>query len=325
MSETQAQNQIQPQATDSLLRPAVALPFLLVCLIWGSTWWVITGQIGEVPASWSVAWRFVLATPAMFVVALAMRRSLRIGADGHRLAFLVGATQFCGNYNFVYRAEMHLTSGIVAVMISLLLVPNAVLARLLLGQPITRRFVCGSAIAIAGIALLLAHEAQGGGIGAGDMGSIGGGGSNKVALGILFALIAMLCASVSNVVQANEVGRRLPMVSLLAWAMLYGTACDVAVAWVTAGPPILPTSTTYWLGTGYLALFGSVVTFPLYYTLIRQLGAGRAGYNGVAVVVIAMLFSTVLEGYRWSALAVAGAMLATVGLVVALSARKPSA
>lgn len=311
----------QPSTPESLLRPAVALPFLLTALIWGSTWWVITGQIGDVPASWSVAWRFLLATPAMFVVALAMRRSLRIGADGHRLAFLVGATQFCGNYNFVYRAEMHLTSGIVAVMISLLLVPNAVLARLLLGQQITRRFVCGSAIAIAGIALLLAHEARGGGIGAGGI----GGGSDKVLLGILFALIAMLCASVSNVIQANEVGRRMPMVSLLAWAMLYGTACDVAVAWVTAGPPVLPTSTNYWLGTGYLALFGSVVTFPLYYTLIRRLGAGRAGYNGVAVVVIAMLFSTVLEGYRWSALAIAGALLATVGLVVALSARKPSA
>jgi drug/metabolite transporter (DMT)-like permease len=295
-----------------MLRPAVALPFLLVVLIWGSTWWVITGQIGDVPASWSVTWRFALAAPAMFVVAAAMKRSLRIGRDGHWLAFLVGATQFCGNYNFVYRSELHLASGIVALLISLMLVPNAVLARLLLGQPILPRFAVGSAIAIGGIALLLLHESR--------MAPVEG----QVALGVIFALVAMLCASISNVIQANEVGSRLPMVSLLAWAMLYGALCDAGVALVLAGPPVLPTDATYWLGTAYLALLGSVVTFPLYYTLIRQLGAGRAAYNGVAVVVIAMLFSTVLEGYRWSPLAIAGAALATAGLVVALSARKPS-
>lgn len=297
----------------SMLRASVALPFLLVCLIWGSTWWVITGQIGAVPASWSVAFRFALATPAMFLVAAAMKKSLRLGRAGHLLAAVVGVTQFCGNYNFVYRAELYLTSGIVAVMIALLLVPNAVLARILLGQPITRRFSVGSAIAIAGIGLLLLHEARDAPL------------AGNVWLGVLFAAIAMLCASVSNVVQANETGRGLPMVSLLAWAMLYGTLVDIVVAWASVGSPVFPSSLAYWAGTAYLALFGSVVTFPLYYTLIRTLGAGRAAYNGVAVVVIAMLISTWLEGYRWSLLSASGAALATIGLIVALSARRPAA
>jgi drug/metabolite transporter (DMT)-like permease len=300
-------------ASQSMLRPAVVLPFLLVSLIWGSTWWVITGQIDGVPASWSVAWRFLLATPAMFAVAVAMGKSLKLGAAGQGLAVVVGVTQFCGNYNFVYRAELHLTSGIVAVMLGLLLVPNALLARVLLKQTITPRFIVGSLIAIAGIALLLLHEAREAPV------------LDTIVLGVVFALIAMFCASVSNVLQANETGQRLPMVSLLAWAMLYGAIGDVAIAWVTSGPPVVPTSMGYWLGTGYLALFGSVVTFPLYYTLIRQLGAGKAGYNGVVVVVIAMLFSTVLEGYRWTPVAGAGALLAMAGLVVALSARRPAA
>lgn len=296
----------------SFLKPAVALPFLLVALIWGSTWFVITGQIGTVPASWSVAWRFALATPAMFLVAIAMRKSLKLGKAGQLLAFAVGLTQFCGNYNFVYRAEMHLTSGIVAVMIGLLLVPNAILARVLLKQPITARFAIGSVIAIGGLALLLLHEAH--------EAPLGG----KVVLGTVFALIAMMCASVSNVIQANDTGRALPMVSLLSWAMLYGTICDVLLALVFAGPPVIPHDARYWMGTAYLAILGSVVTFPLYYTLIRQLGAGKAAYNGVAVIVIAMFISTLFEGYRWSPLAIAGAGLATVGLVVALMSRSPS-
>jgi drug/metabolite transporter (DMT)-like permease len=297
----------------ALLRPSVAIPFLIVALIWGSTWFVILGQNESAPAGWAVTWRFVIATPAMFAVALAMRRSLRLGAAGQRLAFVVGMTQFVGNYNFVYRAEEYLTSGIVAVMIGLLLVPNALLARVLLGQAITRRFAIGSMIAIAGIALLLLHEAR--------MAPLGG----HVVLGVVLALAAMLCASISNVVQANETGRGLPMVSLLAWAMLYGALCDGALAWAFYGPPVIPANGAFWAGSAYLALAGSVVTFPLYYTLIRELGAGRAAYNGVAVIVIAMLISTVFEGYVWSPLAIAGAVLAMAGLVVALRARRPVA
>lgn len=294
------------------LRLAVAVPFLLVALIWGSTWWVIVGQIDGVPASWSIVWRFVLATPAMFLVALAMGRSLRLGKAGHGLACLVGAMQFCGNYNFVYRAELHLTSGIVAVMLGLLLVPNTILARILLGQPITRRFAAGSVIAITGIALLLLHEARGAQV------------RDGILLGAGYAVIAMLCASVSNVMQANETGRALPMESLLAWAMLYGTTCDIGLALLTAGAPVLPPDAGYWMGTAYLAILGSVVTFPLYYNLIRKLGAARAAYNGVAVIIVAMLISTLLESYRWSLLAVAGSALAMLGLVVALSARRPA-
>lgn len=295
----------------ALLRPQIAIPFLVVALIWGSTWFVILGQNDAAPAGWAVTWRFLIATPAMFAVAAAMRRPLRVGAAGHRLAFAVGLTQFCGNYNLVYRAEAYLTSGIVAVMIGLLLVPNALLARVFLGQAITRRFALGSTIAIAGIGLLLLHEAR--------MAPLSG----NVLLGVVLALAAMLCASISNVVQANETGRGLPLVSLLAWAMLYGTLCDAALAWLIAGPPVVPASGAFWAGTAYLAIAGSVVTFPLYYTLIRQLGAGRAAYNGVAVIVIAMLISTAFEGYVWSPLAVAGAVLAMIGLVIALRARRP--
>ena len=79
---------------------------------------------------------------------------------------------------------------------------------------------------------------------------------------------------------------------------------------------------SYLGGIVYLALAGSVVTFPLYFQLIRDWGAGRAAYNGVAVPVVAMALSTLFEGYRWGALAIGGAVLAMAGLLIALSGRK---
>ena len=83
---------------------------------------------------------------------------------------------------------------------------------------------------------------------------------------------------------------------------------------------MIETRWQYLAGTAYLAIAGSVVTFPLYFMLIRQLGAGRAAYNGVAVPVVAMALSTVFEGYRWSTLTIGGAVLALAGLLIALSA-----
>jgi drug/metabolite transporter (DMT)-like permease len=293
----------------ALLRPRVAIPFLTIALIWGSTWWVITTQIAAVPAPWGVAWRFALATPAMFALAFARPGKLAMPPRVHGLAVAVGIFQFCGNYNFVYQAERHLTSGIVALMVGLMIVPNALLGRALLKQPITPRFALGSVIAIGGIALLLVNEAH-------ETRAAG-----NVTLGIWLALGAMLAASVSNVIQAGETGRRVPLFTLIAWAMLYGTLIDLGIALWMAGPPVIPTSREFWLGTAYLALAGSVVTFPLYYALIREIGAGRAAYHNVLVVIIAMLLSTLLEGFVWSPLAIGGSALALVGLLIALRAK----
>jgi drug/metabolite transporter (DMT)-like permease len=278
-------------------RLRTALAFILVALIWGSTWLVIKHQVAVGPAGWTITWRFALACPCMFLLAVWRGDSLRLSGAGARLAVLVGITQFCGNFQFVYRAEQHLTSGVVAVLYALLMVPNAVLSRILLGVRLSPR-------------LLLLHEYR------------LGPPASAVPLGLALTFAGLLCASVANVLQATEAGRGQPLVPLIAWAMLAGVAANAALAFASSGAPVLSTSPGFWMGVAYLALAGSVVTFPLYFALIRTMGAGRAAYNGVAVPVIAMGLSTLFEGYRWSLLAGGGAALAVAGLLIALSSRK---
>ena len=292
----------------------IILPFVLTGSIWGSTWFIITGQIDGVPAAWSVFYRFALATPALFLVAWAMKRRLKLSRPEHLLAALVGLFQFSGNFLFVYHAELYVTSGIVAMMFGLLMVPNALMARYFLGERVQSGFLVGSLIAIIGVSLLLAHEY----LANPDAGVIGG----NVGLGIFLAMLGILAASVANVIQANPTGRAVPMVSLLAWAMLYGTIFDLGFAFVTAGPPPFPQDTSYWMGIVYLALIGSVITFPLHYNLVREIGAGRTAYNSILTISVAMAISTMFEDYRWTALTAGGMGLAVAGMIIALKSKQ---
>jgi drug/metabolite transporter (DMT)-like permease len=293
-----------------MLTARVLIPFMLTGIIWGSTWFVITGQISDVPAAWGVFYRFLLATPAMFALALAMGNRLKLNRHEQRLALGVGIAQFSGNFLFVYHAEQHITSGIVAVMFALLMVPNALFARAFIGERVQGGFIGGSLVAITGVALLLVHEW--------NAAPLGG----NVGLGIALAIGGMLAASIANVVQANPTGRGVPMVSLLAWAMVYGLAFDLAFALATEGPPAVPTGWPFWAGTAYLAIIGSVVTFPLHYNLVREIGAGRTAYNGIVTVCVAMLLSTLFEGFAWDALSASGMALALLGMGLALRSKQ---
>jgi len=298
-----------PQST----RAAILVPFAIVTLIWGSTWIVIRDQLGVVPPSWSVSYRFLVAGLAMAAWAASRRESFRLDARGWLFAAALGLTQFVLNFNFVYRAEEHITSGLVAVVFALLLIPNALFGRIFLGQKLGRQLLVGSAVAMAGVTLLFVHEARS-----------DPSGPDAVLLGIALTFCGVLSASTANVMQATQTAKLYPMAPMLAWGMLIGATCDAAFAWITTGPPVFEWRAGYIAGILYLGLFASAIAFTLYFKVLRVIGPAKAAYSSVIVPVIAMTLSTVFEGYRWSPLAAAGAVLAGVGLIIALTARRPA-
>jgi drug/metabolite transporter (DMT)-like permease len=291
--------------------PRVLFPFMLVTLIWGSTWIVIRDQLGPVPPTWSVTYRFTIAAAAMFAFAKASGASLRIGRNGHILAMLFGIPQFFLNFNFVYAAERHITSGLVAVVFAMLMVPNSLLAWLFLKHHLSGRFMAGSAVAIIGVILLFVQEMRS-----------SSAAPREVLLGIGLTVLGVLGASVANIMQASERLKRRPIASMLAWGMTYGVIANALFALIVYGPPVFEARAGYWLGLVYLGLFASAVAFTFYFGIIRAIGPGRAAYSSVIVPIIAMALSTVFEGYVWSPLALAGGALAMVGMLIALRARK---
>lgn len=298
----------------TLATPRIFIAFMVATVIWGSTWIVIRDQLGVVPPSWSVTYRFAIAATGLFAWIAITRARLRIGRQGQILAAIYGGVLFVGNFNFVYRAEAHITSGLVAVIFALLIVPNSVMAAIFLKQRISPRFLIGSLVALAGVALLIVNEARG------DTAS-----SSQTWLGLSLTLAAVMCASIGNVLQATERAKALPMIALIAWGMAWGTLFNALFALVAVGAPVVELRLNYWLGTAYLGLFASSLAFVCYFGVIRAIGPGPAAYSGILTPVLAMIISTIFEGYHWTALAIGGGVLAFAGLLIALTAPKTPA
>jgi drug/metabolite transporter (DMT)-like permease len=292
-------------------RGTVLLFFCIITLIWGSTWIVIRDQLGVVPAHWSVTYRFVIAAAAMAAYTSWEGSGLKLPPGAWEVAALFGFCQFCVNFNAVYLAEHHITSGLVACVFALLLIPNSLLAWAWTGHKPSRSFILSAIPAIGGIALLFVNEVQS------ARAPLG-----QAALGIGLTLLGVMGASISNVLQTTERARAVPLPTMLTWGMIFGATFDGLFAILVSGPPVFDPRPGYWLGLVYLALFASALAFSLYMPIIRTIGAGRAAYSSVIVPIIAMALSTLFEGYRWTTLAAAGAVLAMAGMVWALTSRR---
>jgi drug/metabolite transporter (DMT)-like permease len=290
---------------------SIIVPFIIFTGVWGSTWIVIRDQIGTVPPQWSVAYRFIIAAAAMALLAKWKRQSLKPDRGGLFAALVLGVTQFSVNFNSVYAAERFITSGVVATVFALLLIPNSLLAWAFLGQKPNRRFLLAGLVAVTGVALLFVNEIRSSPVQ-----------PKNIAIGLGLTLLGLLGASSANVYQAGKEATRHPLLALLAWSMAIGACLDVILAFAMAGPPVAEARLGYWAGIFYLALFGSVLCFALYFPVVRKIGPGKAAYSSVIVPIIAMSLSTLFESYRWSPLAAAGGVLALGGMLLALAGRR---
>ena len=284
--------------------------FGIASAIWGSTWLAITFQLGSVAPELSVAYRFAIASAIVAVWCKAIGQSLAFPRREHLWLVAMGATFFGFNYIGVYWAERYVASGLVAVVFSTIVFMSAIGMRLVYGEALTVRALVAAAMGVTGVALLFLPELT----------AAREGGS--AALGIAIALAANVLATVGNLVAVRNHRRVLPTLPVTAWGMLYGSLVAFAFAAVTGVPWTFERTAGYVLSLAYLTLFGSVFAFGAYLTLLKRVGAGPASFVGVATPVIALLLSTLFEGYRWTWVGAVGLVLAVAGNWLALRGKR---
>jgi drug/metabolite transporter (DMT)-like permease len=275
-------------------------------LIWASTWHVILYQLDAgVPVLNSVAWRFALAALMLLGFARWKGDSLRLPLSAHVLMIATGVVQYSGNYWSVYEAERHIPSGLVAVLFCLMVFGNALSGWFFFGQPVTRRFLFAASGGVLGVVMIFWPEIA------------ATGARPTAAYGLANGLFAVFAACVGNVLTLTLTRRNLPLVPILAWSMAYGALFLVLLSLATGAGLHFDWRAPYVLSLLYLAVFGSVVAFVLYFNLAQRQGPARAALTGVVIPVIALVISAALEGWQPTALALAGMGLCLGSIYVA--------
>jgi drug/metabolite transporter (DMT)-like permease len=251
--------------------------------LWGVSWIGIRAQLGVVAPEMSVLWRFLLAAAVMWAWVLATGHKVRFGRADHGRFAAVGCCLFSFNFISFYYGGLSVPSGLLSVVFSLASVFNLALGFLVFRQKVEPRVALGGVIGVAGIVFFCS----------GNM--------------------------ISTVVQRRGV----PLLSATAWGMTYGCAVLLALNLVRGNAFIIEPTAKYVGSLLYLSIGASVLAFMSYLTLLRRLGAARAGYATVLFPVVALTVSTVIEGYVWTALAGIGVVLALAGNVLVL--RRPAA
>jgi len=274
--------------------------------IWGTTWFAITYQLGVVPIEASVAYRFLLAAALIAAYCWMRRLPMRFNAAQHAALALFGLLMYSVGYLFVYRAQLHVVSGLVAVGYS----TGPLLAmfgmRIAFGQPITARMTLGALLGIAGVAIVYAPE----------LGSAGHRGS--VAIGALFTAAAVLVTTLGNLAAHRNHQQKLTGWPTMAWSMGYGGLVSLAAALTFGDGLAFDWSPGYVISLLYLTVFGSILAFAGFLELLGRIGPARASYIGVMVPIVALVISALFENFSWHPLTVLGVAISVTGNVLVL-------
>lgn len=284
---------------DSLSLYAVAVA------IWGSTWLAIKFQLGIVPPAISVIWRFALAAGILFIYAAAKRISFRFSIREHLRMAAQGILLFGASYVCVYLSEQYLTSGLIAVIYSLLVFWTMIGARAWFGTDITATGVLAAFLGVGGVTLVFWPEVS----------SLSSAQGNVY--GLMIALFGSILSAGGGLIAVQNHRKGLPLIPVTACAMLYGAISVAIYAILGRQSFTFDWSASYLVSLLYLVIFGSVVAFGAYLTLQNRIGAERASYVAVVIPIVALGLSTVFENLHWHMNMVVGVILCVLGNLLA--------
>jgi drug/metabolite transporter (DMT)-like permease len=278
--------------------------YVLVVLIWGTTWIALKWQLGVVPIPLSIAYRFALAALVLFAWLAWTRRLVRPRGDAVGLVAAQGVCLFCLNFVCFLNASETLPSGLIAVVFSTSTLWNALLARVIHGRRIAPQVIGGGALGLAGLLFLFWPQV------------VGHAGDAATLTGLAWALGGTMCFSSGNLLSSALQARGLQPVQTNAWGMAFGTLLLLGYCLAAGTPFVFDPGLRYTGALLYLAIPGSVIAFTAYLTLVGRLGPERAAYSTVLFPIVALNVSAIFEDYHWSATALTGLALVMLGNVL---------
>lgn len=278
------------------------LLYALVVVIWGTTWIAITlQQQSEISTTVAVFWRFFISAIVLFAFVVMSRKLQKLATQDHLFCMLQACCIFGFNFVCFYYAVQYISSGLEAVIFSMAVIFNTINAKVFFAQQISSRFYPAALFGLFGIIALFWHDVVGTTL------------NSNTLIGIGLCILGTYGFSLGNMISTRHQKQGLDIFTTNAYAMLYGSLLMALISWFKHDnffPSMSGSSVSALL---YLAIFGSVIGFTAYFYLVGRIGAGKAAYSTLLFPLVALVISTIWEGYHWQMNAVIGVILILCG------------
>lgn len=278
-----------------------ALGYILLCLIWGSTWLAIKlGVDAGMPPLLGASLRFAIAAALLLPVARATAREAFHDRTSLRLALMVGLLSFGFGYGCTYIAALWIPSGLGSLTFGFFPFWVAVLSHFVLGDRLTVPKLLAIGLGFSGLALLSYGSLR-------ELGA-------DTALGVGIVTLSVLVQGFPQTLIKRD-GKDVPTVFLTGVGMLVGSvvlALVAALAGEWSRP--FPWTSTVVLSIAYLAIMGSVVTFLIYYGLLKRLSATLMALIALVTPPIAVVLGGIYRGEQLGTLTLTGGAIVLVGV-----------
>ena len=281
--------------------------YVLLCLIWGSTWLVIKVGYGGLGPFNVAAVRFLLAGVVMAVITLVVGARWPHSRVEWGLVIVVALMMFAGDYGLIYWSEQYIDSGLTAILFATLPLITIVAAHVYLpGERITAAKLIGTLLAFAGVMALFGDHARV---------------DARQLWPMLGVIAAGVCAAIASVATKKH-GRTLHPAALNAPSMLLGSAALAVLSFATGDGFGLPRNAESWGAVLYLALAGSVLAFLVYFSMLKTWSVTSLSFISVFTPAIALVLGFVFLNERPTMWTVGGALLIVVGVALAVTPQR---
>ncbi len=284
-------------------RLVVAGPFLVVCLIWGTTPIVIkAGLLAGWPPLWFCAARLLLSAALLAPLLSTRFAGAPLGPAGRRVVWPIGVFGMAVNFGLAVWGQQYIGAALASLLVGTQPITTTVIVHAVRRDPPTWRFVASLAAGIAGLLVIFR----------------GGAMLGPHALVGAAAFFAGVTIYGATFVYVNERVGGLNLLRVAAGQNLIGGVLVAAAAVLLEGAPDAPTSLSAWTSFGYLALFSSIVALVLANWLIGRLGAARFSFISFITPLVGLLASVVVLGEELDGSTLVGAVAIGIALLLAL-------
>ena len=281
--------------------------FGITLFCWSPTWYVIKFQLGYVDPLVSVFYRFIAASIIIFIYLIIKNKKLRFSLNHHIWFLLFGICLYSLNYVFFYLSNTYLISAFPAVVFSTVVIMNILGEAFYFKKKPSLKTLIGATIGMVGIIIIFHDEIFNFSL------------TNGTHMGLFLALLGTFCASTGNMVHQRNLNNNFPLIETIAYAMLYGSLVTLLITQIKGTELLFEYSFSYIATLAYLSIVGSIFAFIFYLKLLEKVGAGRAGYVGVVMPVLALLISTIFEDLKWQVDLIVGLPILIIGAILVIN------